>query len=146
MPKGEHTEGPFSRMTPEQRAECGRKGGIKSGEVKRQKKAMRETLEVLMSMPIKTGKSADIESIKNFTALKGKNINVQEALLVSMLQKALKGDVKAAEYIRDTAGEKPANKIKADLDMELPDVLENMQAMSDILLQSRPNRDIKDFE
>lgn len=109
----------FSLMTPEERAECGRIGGIKSGETKRRKKAMKETLEVLLSMPMKSGKYADIESIKNFAALKGKNINVQEALLISMIQRALKGNVQAAEYIRDTVGENPVNKIQADVDMEL---------------------------
>ena len=41
----------FKDMTPEQRAEYGRQGGIKSGESKRNKKAMREMLEVLLDMP-----------------------------------------------------------------------------------------------
>lgn len=109
----------FSLMTPEERAECGRIGGIKSGETKRRKKAMKETLEVLLSMPMKGGKYADIESIKNFAQLKGKNINVQEAMMISMIQRALKGNVQAAEYIRDTIGENPTQKIEADLDMDL---------------------------
>ena len=97
----------FSEMTPEQRAEYGRQGGIKSGETKRKKKAMKETLEVLLSMPMKDGKISDIEGIKNFASLKGKNISVQEALVISMIQKAMKGDVKAAEFLRDTSGQKP---------------------------------------
>lgn len=42
----------FSSMTPEQRRENGRKGGIASGEAKRKKKAMRERLEILLSLPI----------------------------------------------------------------------------------------------
>ena len=99
-------------MTPEERAENGRKGGIASGEAKRKKKAMKETLDVLLSMPIKSGKSIDIEVIKNFAAIKGKNINVQEAMIISMLQRALKGDVKAAEFIRDTSGQKPKDNME----------------------------------
>lgn len=102
----------FSLMTPEERAENGRKGGIASGEAKRKKKAMKETLDVLLSMPIKSGKSIDIEVIKNFAAIKGKNINVQEAMIISMLQRALKGDVKAAEFIRDTSGQKPKDNME----------------------------------
>jgi hypothetical protein len=51
----------FELMTPEQRAEYGRQGGIKSGETKRKKKAMKETLEVLLSMPMKNGKTSDVE-------------------------------------------------------------------------------------
>ncbi len=108
----------FSLMTPEQRRENGRKGGIASGEAKRKKRAMRETLDVLLAMPMKSGKFADIESIKNFAAIKGKNINVQEAMIISMLQRAMKGDVKAAEWIRDTAGQKPVESM--NMNMNLP--------------------------
>ena len=108
----------FSLMTPEQRRENVRKGGIASGEAKRKKKAMRETLDVLLSMRMKNGKFADIESITSFAALKGKNISVQEAMIISMLQRAMKGDVKAAEWVRDTAGQKPVD--NANVNMNLP--------------------------
>ena len=108
----------FSLMTPEQRRENGRKGGIASGEAKRKKRAMRETLDVLLAMPMKNGKFADIEVIKNFADIKGKNINVQEAMIISMLQRAMKGDVKAAEWIRDTAGQKPVDNM--NMNMNLP--------------------------
>lgn len=112
MPKNQ-----FSYMTPEERAENGRKGGIASGIAKRKKKAMKETLDVLLAMPMKSGKNADIESIKNFAALRGKNINVQEAMIISMLQRAMKGDVKAAEWIRDTAGQRPTEDMTMMLDV-----------------------------
>lgn len=108
----------FSKMTPEERREAGRKGGIASGEAKRKKKAIKETLEVFLSMPMKNGKHAEIEDIQNFASLKGKNINVQEAMVISVLQKAIRGDVKAAEWIRDTAGQNPTNKI--DIEGSLP--------------------------
>ena len=110
----------FLKMTPEERAECGRKGGIESGKTKRRKKAMKETLEVLLSMPMKTGKAADVENIKNFADLKGKNISVEEAMLISMIQKALHGNVPAFEAVRDTVGENPTKKIEADITNVVP--------------------------
>ena len=67
---------------------------------------------------MKNGKFADIESITSFAALKGKNISVQEAMIISMLQRAMKGDVKAAEWVRDTAGQKPVD--NANVNMNLP--------------------------
>ena len=109
----------FSEMTPEERQEAGRKGGIASGEAKRKKKAMRERLEIILAMPLKSGKSADIEAIKNFAALKGKNITVQDAMMIAQIQKALKGDTNAAAFVRDTAGENPSMRIEADVDMDL---------------------------
>ena len=81
-------------------------GGIASGKARREKKAMRETLESLLSMPLTKGKSADIDAIRSLAALKGKNITVQEAILLAQVKKALKGDTRAAEYIRDTSGNK----------------------------------------
>lgn len=102
-------------LTPEQARENGRKGGKASVKAKRERKQMRETLEILLNMPLKGGKSADVEEIRNFAAIKGKNISVQDALLLSMIQRALKGNVRAAEYVRDTIGENPIQKVEADV-------------------------------
>lgn len=101
----------FSKMTKEQRSEYGRQGGIKSGETKRKKKAMKEALEVLLSMPIKSGKCADVEDVKNFAALRGRNISVSDAMLIAQIQKALKGDTQALAFLRDTSGQKPDDKV-----------------------------------
>lgn len=111
--------GEFANMTPEQRRENGRKGGIASGEAKRAKKAMRERLEIMLDMPMKPGKGADIESIKNFAAIKGKNITVQDAMMIAQIQKALKGDTNAAAFVRDTAGQNPTQKIEQEVDLDL---------------------------
>ena len=109
----------FSLKTPEERRELGRKGGIASGEAKRAKKAMKERLEILLELSMKAGKPTDIESIKNFAAIKGKNITVQDAMLIAQIQKALKGDTNAAVFVRDTAGQNPTQKVEAEVDMDL---------------------------
>lgn len=90
---------------------------------------MRETLEILLSMPMKSGKYADIEGVKNFAAIKGKNINVQEAMIISMLQRAMKGDVRAAEWVRDTAGQKPTDSM--NMTMDLPVFFEGEDELED---------------
>lgn len=100
----------------------GRKGGVASGKARREKKLMRETLDSLLSMPLKNGKSANVEDIKSLAALKGKNISVQEAILIAQVQKAMKGDTRAAEYVRDTIGQKPVDSI--DMNMNLPVMFE----------------------
>lgn len=110
---------PNSKRTPSEVRENARKGGIKSGETRRRKKEMRERLEVLLSMPIKDGKGADIEKIKSFAEIKGKNITVEDAILIAIAQKALKGDIQAGTFIRDTVGENPTTKVEADIDMDL---------------------------
>lgn len=99
--------------TKSEARERGKKGGIASGEKRREKKAMKETLETLLQMPLKSGKATDLDEIKNIAALKGKNITVQEAIMLAQIQKAMKGDTKAAEYVRDTSG----NKLKEGVEL-----------------------------
>ena len=103
----------FSKMTPEQRAENGRKGALKAIETKRKRKAMKETLEVLLDMPMKRGKVYTAEELKSFADLKGKNITIDQAMMICLVQKALKGDLSAIAMVRDTIGEKPAEKVEA---------------------------------
>ena len=92
--------------TTEEQQKIAKQGGIASGKARREKKAMKDTLEMLLSMPLKEGSSADISEIQNLASVKGKNITVQEAIMLAQIQKAMKGDTRAAEYIRDTSGNK----------------------------------------
>lgn len=107
-------------QSKEEARKRGRAGGIASGKARREKRQMRETLDILLSMPLKNGKSADVESIKSLAALKGKNISVQEAILIAQVQKAMKGDTKAAEYVRDTVGQKPTDNVAVNAEVNNP--------------------------
>lgn len=109
-------------QSKEEARKRGRAGGIASGKARREKKMMRETLDMLLTMPLKNGKFADVESIRSFAALKGKNISVQEAILIAQVQKAMKGDTRAAEYVRDTMGQKPTDSV--DMNMNVPVMFE----------------------
>lgn len=100
---------PLHEFTSEQLAEFGRKGGLASGEAKRKKKAMRETLEVLLDMPLNGKKCYNVEDIQSFAQLKGKNVTVETAIMIKQIQRALAGDLPSAEFIRDTSGQKPTN-------------------------------------
>lgn len=103
--------------TAEEAREKGRRGGIASGEARRRKRTMRETMEILLEMQVGSGKSADIDAIKNFAGLKGKNITVQEAMIIAQAQKALKGDLAALQFIRDTVGQKPTDNMNLVAEM-----------------------------
>ncbi len=105
----------------------GRKGGIASGKARREKKLFRETLESLLSMPMKDGKDFSVDDIKNFADIKGKNISVQEAILIAQVQKAMKGDTRAAEYVRDSIGQKPSDKIQLDADVAVTDKVKEVE-------------------
>ena len=102
----------FAKMTPEERSKWGKIGAEKSIEVRRKRKEMRETLDILLNMPMKKGKVYTAEDIKCFADLKGKNITIDQAVMVCLIQKALKGDLSAIAMVRDTVGEKPAEKVE----------------------------------
>ena len=119
---------PNSERTPEELREQTRKGGIASGKARREKKMFRETLESLLTMPMKDGKSADVDEIQSFASVKGQNISVQEAILIAQVQKAMKGDTRAAEYVRDTIGEKMPEKVKMDIDVPISEKIAEIEA------------------
>lgn len=102
----------FAKMTPEQRREYGRKGGLKKGENYKRRKELRETLDVLLDMPLRTGRTTSVEKVQAFANLKGKNITVDQAMMVCLIQKALKGDLNAIAMVRDTIGERPSDKVE----------------------------------
>ena len=104
---------PNSELTPKERSERAKKMGIASGKARREKKAMKETLATLLTMTLKNGDCADVDDIQSLAALQGKNITVQDAIMLAQIKKALKGDVRAAEFIRDSSG----NKLKEGIEL-----------------------------
>lgn len=81
------------RSTSEAR-EKGKAGGIKSGKVRAERKTLKEELLLLLSTD-----------------------NNQNKMSVTLLKKAIAGDTKAFEIIRDTIGEKPTDKIEQSGDL-----------------------------
>lgn len=97
--------GSFKDLPKEVLSEYGKKGCVKSAEVRREKKRMRESLNILLQMPLKRGQDVDIEEIKSFAQLKGKNITVEQAMLIAQIQRALKGDTNAIKFLREASGQ-----------------------------------------
>lgn len=95
----------FDELPKEVVSEYGKKGCVKSAEVRREKKRMRESLNILLQMPLKRGQDVDIEEIKSFAQLKGKNITVEQAMLIAQIQRALKGDTNAIKFLREASGQ-----------------------------------------
>ena len=105
--------GSFEHLSPEEIREAGRKGGKASVEAKRRRKELKETLEILLNMSLdKRRKNVDIEKIQAFADLKGKNVTVDEAMMIKLVQKALSGDLNSISMVRDTIGEKPSDRVE----------------------------------
>lgn len=90
--------------TSEEARENGRKGGKASAKARRERKLMCQTLAELLAMTLKDGEHINLEEIQSIASLKGKNITVQEAIMLAQIQKAIKGNTRAAEFVRDASG------------------------------------------
>lgn len=98
---------PFNKRTESEQREYAKKGGQKSGEVRRQRKMMKEQFEMLLTLPFKQKKQLDF--MKSLGIEEGE-IDNQMALIVAMYGKALKGDVQAFNTIREiTEDDKTTN-------------------------------------
>ena len=83
---------PLNTLPKEDAKAIRSKGSYARAEKIRQRKSMKQMLDYLLE--------------KEITNKKGESKNTLEAISISMIQQALKGNVKAFECIRDTIGEK----------------------------------------
>ena len=89
MPKSDGYKNliPTNKLSKDEARMLGQKGGIKSGEVRRMRKSLKEQLLLLLS-----------------------ENEIQENICLSLIDKALDGDVQVFKLIRDTIGEKPVER------------------------------------
>jgi hypothetical protein len=85
---------PMNERSESEVRELGRRGGIKSGEARREKKLFKEAIEK------KLGQSLD-------------------SMIDAMITQAQTGNVQAITFLRDTIGEKPTDKIEADVNNDV---------------------------
>lgn len=91
--------------TKEEARERGKKGGIKSGEVRRERKTLKDELLLLLS-------SGD----------------TQKKVSLAIIKKALSGDTKAFEVIRDTIGEKATEKVEnTNIELSYEDYIKKVE-------------------
>lgn len=82
----------------------GRKGGLASAEAKRKRKSLKEELLLMLS-----------------------DGDVQKSVTLALIEKAMAGDTKAFEVIRDTIGEKPVDRlIVSEVDADVVSEVERM--------------------
>ena len=94
---------PISERTPSELREMTRKGGIASGEARRRKRQLKDDLIMLLEMIGDNDKTN------------------QENIATATIAKALGGDIRAIEFIRDTIGEKPDQTMNINADVGMTD-------------------------
>ena len=93
--------------------QIGAKGGKACAEARKRTKTMREVYESLRTLQVVPSHT---EALQEILEEKLPTVTVDEAIMLAMIAKAERGDVAAAQFIRDTAGEKPTDVIGMDSD------------------------------
>ena len=121
---------PKRDLTAEQRRERASKAGKASVQKKRERKAMQEIARIALDMPLEAGDIADIEGI-TFEDYPDVNLTLGQAAVLAVAKKAKKGDVAALQFLRDTAGEKPVERVEVSGDVaEAAKSIQEMIALS----------------
>ena len=106
---------PNEDRTPEERRANARKAGIASGVARRKKRDLREACLAILDMDV--------------TTKAGETMTGAEAMVAKLFQQAMKGNIKAFIALRDTAGQKPVEKlVVSDVDPSVINEVENMVA------------------
>lgn len=98
---------PMDMRTQEEAKEMGRKGGIKSGEARRLKKTLKETMQMILDL--KVTDSYDKE-VMDLCKIKKADQTNQTKLLMALFTRAVNnGDLRDLEKIQEILGQKPNN-------------------------------------
>lgn len=113
MKKNDNLDGKgFDQITAEEQRKIASMGGKASVEARKRKKKIQEYLEILLEKEV--SKDSD-----------GNSITGAEGLAIKALKAALQGDWKAWELVRDTAGQKPVERIvMAEVSQDVIDEVE----------------------
>ena len=102
---------PWNQRTENEQREYAKKGGQKSGEVRRQRKAMKEQAELLLSLPfnITDRKGNELKGVLEKLGIDEDNIDNQMAMIVALWKTALgngRNQVTGLQELRDIIGDK----------------------------------------
>lgn len=123
MANGHENLIPANMRSKEENSENGRKGGVKSGEIRRQRKAMKENLELLLSLDVQDKK---MKGVMKFLGIDEDDMTNQMALQVAMLKEGLSGNVQAYKEIRDMVEGKPQENVKVEGNIKTTNPLEGL--------------------
>lgn len=117
---------PFTKnQSREEAKKNGYKGGKASGKARRERKAMKEQMQMLLSLPLKDDRAkAKFEEL----GINTDDMDNQMALIVSTYKQALKGNMNAMNVIREIIGEK---EITVNINQNIDDKVKELNQLLD---------------
>lgn len=147
---------PVTDRSKEEARALSSKGGKASGATRRRKKSMKDAMNLLLSLPVDEANKAKMERL----GIDSNAADNQMLMLISAFQQAVKGNVRAMEFIKDLTGssamteldkkqlkieqDKVAlqrDKLKQDAPTTDDSIQQKMDAVDGILAQMQPPED-----
>lgn len=94
---------PFNERTESEQRKIQSQGGKASGKARRRKRDMKKAMQMILDLPA-TGQA---EQFLQTLGIDERDRTNQTAMLLAIAMKAMSGDVRAAEFVRDTSGHNP---------------------------------------
>ena len=116
----------FGPMTPERRNEISSKGGKKCAEANRKRRDLR-----LIAQAILDAQPLETDEIAGELEMRGFDDSYAAAIMLSAVSKAMHGDIEAARFVRDTAGQKPKDQVEIGNINGIPLMRKEMANLSD---------------
>lgn len=110
----------FAAMEPEKQKEISRKGAEAVNRLHGKKKTAREALETILTLKINDDiiAGADLEpAMAERLKRDNPDATIYDLIQIVAAGRAVGGNIKAAEYIRDTFGDSPAHKVDINADI-----------------------------
>lgn len=106
----------FDEITASEQRKIASMGGKKSAEVRRQRRDMKRAAEAILE---------EMFTVTDAKTKTKRSVSGAQALILKQFEKAMKGDSRAFEIIRDTSGQKPVEKVVvAEVDQSIIDEVE----------------------
>lgn len=115
-------------------SDLGRKGGYNKAKNERKRKTLKELAQAIIGSKYPEEKIAELREAAPYLDLEDEDITVGAAMLLCQIDKAIKDkDTKAFEIIRDTAGEKPIDKVETTAAIGVGQDIDKIKKMRDAL-------------
>lgn len=123
---------PQNMRTKEEQRAIAKKGGIASGKARRRKRAMKD---IISAFGKEDAPDKVIAKLIQLGMLEqGESCTMDEALILAQYGKALSGNTRAAEFVRDTNGQKPQERV------EINDLSKEKSKLDELLKQRKEVR------
>lgn len=121
-------------------SDLGRKGGYNKAKNERKRKTLKELAQAIIGSKYPEEKISELREAAPYLDLEDDDITVGAAMLLCQIDKAIKEkDTKAFEIVRDTAGEKPVDKVETTAAIGVGQDMDKIKKMRSMLRGDKEN-------